>query len=64
MTTQTDTRNPAAVALGGLGGKRKSPAQVAARQQNAQKARLAAEAKRAQIKHNAEIAALLTKGSQ
>ena len=64
MNTQTDTRNPAAVALGTLGGKSKSPAKRAASRANAAKATLALVAKRAQIRHNAEIEALLPKGNQ
>jgi len=64
MTTQTDTRNPAAVALGKLAKGKTSPKKSASSRINAAKASQAAIAKRAQIRHNAEIAALLTKGNQ
>jgi len=64
MNTQTDTRNPAAVALGKLAKGKTSPKKSASSRINAAKASQAAIAKRAQIRHNAEIAALLTKGNQ
>jgi len=79
MTTQTDTtsfadaayemakraeKHPAAVALGKLAKGKTSPKKSASSRINAAKASRAAVAKRAQIRLNSEIAALLTKGNQ